>query len=167
MEPIRVLQIIGSVESGGVEAVIMNYYRNIDRTRVQFDFVVHKNGRRSYIDAIKQMGARVYEVTPYSQNLFAFMSEVYKIVKENSYKIVHCNMNAMSVFPLLAAKLGGGTCVFCTTIPRTRGRSLCARSLSACCVPSVPCLPIDTGLARGWRRCGCTARRRCRTVECA
>jgi glycosyltransferase EpsF len=108
MEPIRVLQIIGSVESGGVEAVIMNYYRNIDRTRVQFDFVVHKNGRRSYIDAIKQMGARVYEITPYSQNLFAFMSEIYKIVKENSYKIVHCNMNAMSVFPLLAAKLGGG-----------------------------------------------------------
>ena len=41
-EPLRVLQIMGIVESGGVEAVIMNYYRHIDKSKVQFDFVREK-----------------------------------------------------------------------------------------------------------------------------
>ncbi len=39
-KPIRILQIIGIAAGGGVEAVIMNYYRHIDRTRVPFDFIV-------------------------------------------------------------------------------------------------------------------------------
>ena len=38
--PIRVLQVMGIVESGGVEAVIMNYYRHINKNKVQFDFVM-------------------------------------------------------------------------------------------------------------------------------
>ena len=46
--PIRVLQIMGIVESGGVEGVIMNYYRHIDKSKVQFDFVVHKNPLQSF-----------------------------------------------------------------------------------------------------------------------
>lgn len=37
---IRVAQIIGMAIDGGVEACIMNYYRNIDRSRVEFDFFV-------------------------------------------------------------------------------------------------------------------------------
>ncbi|MBQ5920145.1 MAG: hypothetical protein IIW84_03645, partial [Selenomonadaceae bacterium] len=40
-EPVRVLQIIGIACNGGVESVILNYYRHIDKSKVQFDFVVH------------------------------------------------------------------------------------------------------------------------------
>ena len=83
--PIRVLQIMGIVESGGVEAVIMNYYRHIDKSKVQFDFVMHKGSNPNYIAEVKSMGAKVYEVTPYTQNIIKFTYEIYKIVKEGNY----------------------------------------------------------------------------------
>lgn len=105
--PLRVLQIMGIVESGGVEAVIMNYYRNIDKNKVQFDFVMHKGGNPYYIAEVQSMDARVYEITPYSKNIIAFTYEIYKIIKDGHYDIVHSNMNALSCFPLFAAWLAG------------------------------------------------------------
>lgn len=104
-KPLRVLQIMGIVESGGVEAVIMNYYRNIDKNNVQFDFVMHKGSNFSYISEVQGMGAKVYEITPYTKNIFAFTYEIYRIVKDGHYDIVHSNMNSLSVFPLFAAWL--------------------------------------------------------------
>lgn len=104
--PIKVLQVMGIVESGGVEAVIMNYYRHIYKTEVQFDFVMHKGSNSDYIAEVKSMGAKVYEVTPYS-NPIRFIQEVYSIIKKENYQIVHSNMNALSVFPLFAAYLAG------------------------------------------------------------
>ena len=40
-EPIRILQVVPNMNSGGIENFIMNVYRNIDRSKVQFDFLVH------------------------------------------------------------------------------------------------------------------------------
>lgn len=106
-QPIRVLQIMGIMGSGGVEAVIMNYYRHIDRDKVQFDFVAHKGASEYYVNEIKSFGGSVYEVTPYSKNPIAFTSEIYHIIKEHDYQIVHSNMNALSCFPLFAAYMAG------------------------------------------------------------
>ena len=106
-KPIRVLQIIGDVVGGGVETVIMNYYRNIDRTKIQFDFVVHKGALPQYITKAKKYGGKVYEITSYKSNIFKYTYEIYKIIKENNYKIIHSNMNSLSGFPLLAAYLAG------------------------------------------------------------
>ena len=105
--PIRVLQIMGIVESGGVEAVILNYYRHIDKNKVQFDFVMHKGSNPNYIEEVVRMGARVYEITPYTQNIIKFTYEIYSIIKEGNYKIVHSNMNSLSGFPLMAACFAG------------------------------------------------------------
>lgn len=106
-KPIRVLQIIGDVVGGGVETVIMNYYRNIDRIKIQFDFVVHKGALPQYISEVKKYGGKVYEITSYRANIFKYTYEIYKIIKENNYKIVHSNMNALSGFALLSACLAG------------------------------------------------------------
>lgn len=104
---IRVLQILGIVANGGVEAVIMSYYRNIDKSKIQFDFVVHNDADENYIKEILLMGAKVYKVTPYNQNVFKFMYEIYHIIKSNQYQIVHSNMNVLSGFALLPAYLAG------------------------------------------------------------
>ena len=106
-KPIRVLQILGIVANGGVEAVIMNYYRNIDKTKIQFDFVVHNDADENYINEVLTMGAKVYKVTPYNKNIFKFMYEIYRIIKSNQYQIVHSHMNALSGFVLLPACLAG------------------------------------------------------------
>lgn len=39
-EPIRVLQMIGSLNIGGSQSMIVNLYKKIDRTKIQFDFVL-------------------------------------------------------------------------------------------------------------------------------
>lgn len=105
--PIRVLQIVGMVCGGGVEAVIMNYYRNINRDKVQFDFVIDGNEKSLLDDEIKRLGGRVYHVTPYKENIIKYMCDIYRIMKNYSYEIVHDNMNTMAVFSLFPAWLVG------------------------------------------------------------
>lgn len=106
-QPIRILQILGIVAGGGVEAVIMNYYKHIDKTRVQFDFVVHKDSPVDIREEVEALGGRLYPVTPYYRNPIAFTWDIYRIIKGGHYDIVHSNMNTLSAFPLLAALLAG------------------------------------------------------------
>ena len=53
-EPIRVAQIIGKWLGGGVEAVVMNYYRNIDRSKIQFDFICGEDSTNIPYDEINE-----------------------------------------------------------------------------------------------------------------
>lgn len=106
-EPIRVLQIIGIVCGGGVEAVVMNYYRHIDRTKVQFDFVIDGYEKSLLDEEISSLGGRVYHVEPYKSNIVRYMSQIYHIVREGPYDIVHSHMNTLAVFSLFSARLAG------------------------------------------------------------
>ncbi|WP_315452099.1 glycosyltransferase family 1 protein [uncultured Selenomonas sp.] len=105
--PIRVLQIIGNVCGGGVEAVVMNYYRHIDRTKVQFDFVIDGYEKSLLDEEIQTFGGRIYKVERYSKNVLKQIYQIYRIVKDNNYDIVHSHMNTLAVFSLFAAWLGG------------------------------------------------------------
>lgn len=71
-EPIRILQVIGIAAGGGVESVILNYYEHINRSKVQFDFIVHKDSKADITARVEALGGRVYKVTPYYKNPLAF-----------------------------------------------------------------------------------------------
>lgn len=101
-EPIRIAQIIGKLNAAGVEAVINNYYRNIDHTKFQFDYYIEEDSNCAPPQELVDMGARYYVIPPY-QKPFQYMSELIKKFKENQYQIVHVNMNTLSVFALCAA----------------------------------------------------------------
>lgn len=49
----RVLQVVTYMGRGGLETMLMNYYRQIDRSRLQFDFLVHRDFRADYDDEIE------------------------------------------------------------------------------------------------------------------
>lgn len=102
-EPIRVAQVIGKWLGGGVESVVMNYYRHIDRSKIQFDFICDNDSTNIPYDEIEKLGGRVILVPPY-QKVFKYQKELKRIFKENKYKIVHSHINTLSVFPLYAAK---------------------------------------------------------------
>lgn len=102
-EPIRVAHIMGKMMSGGVESVVMNYYQHIDKEKVQFDFIVDEDSTYIPHEEIELMGGRVIIVPPY-QKIFSYINNLMKILKRNNYKIVHSHLNAMSIFPLYAAK---------------------------------------------------------------
>lgn len=53
---VRVLHVIGKMDRGGAETMIMNYYRNIDRSKIQFDFLVHTEKKGDYDDEIIYLG---------------------------------------------------------------------------------------------------------------
>lgn len=104
--PLKVAQIVGSMNSGGVEGVVMNYYRHIDRDKIQFDFIVLDNSKHIPRAEIESLGGRIYIVPTY-KHFFSYIKNLKKIIKENDYKVVHSHVNALSVFPLYAAKKVG------------------------------------------------------------
>lgn len=58
MQPIRVLHIVTYMGRGGLETMLMNYYRHIDRTKVQFDFLVHRDFEADYDAEILSLGGK-------------------------------------------------------------------------------------------------------------
>lgn len=103
-EPIRVAIVVAQFVTGGIKSYIMNYYRNIDRTKVQLDFLVNNTSDKNYQE-IYNLGGRVYEITPSIKNPIKNIIDTYKILKKNNYKIVHGLTNALNVFPMFAAWL--------------------------------------------------------------
>ena len=105
-EPIRIAQIIGKWLGGGVEAVVMNYYRYIDRTKIQFDFICDNDSTNIPYKEIEELGGKVILIPPY-QKVFKYHRELKKVLKDGNYKIVHSHINTLSVFSLFAAKCAG------------------------------------------------------------
>ena len=105
-EPIRVAHVIGNWLGGGVESVVMNYYRNIDRNKVQFDFLCSESSTDIPYEEIEKLGGRVFIVPNYAK-VFKYQKGLKKIFKATHYKIAHSHISTMSVFPLRAAKKAG------------------------------------------------------------
>ncbi len=105
-EPIRIAQIIGKWLGGGVEAVVMNYYHHIDRTKIQFDFICDNDSTNIPYKEIEELGGKVILIPPY-QKVFKYHKELKKVLKDGNYKIVHSHINTLSVFSLFAAKCAG------------------------------------------------------------
>ncbi len=114
-EPIRVLQIVGRMDRGGIENFVMNIYRNIDREKVQFDFLCHYGREAAFNDEIRAMGGRIYEMPAirdethvYYWKLFEYIGALNKFFKEHKeYKIIHGQMtNTASIYMPIAKKYG-------------------------------------------------------------
>lgn len=112
MEPIRVLQVVTIMNRGGLETMLMNYYRKIDRSKIQFDFMTHRSERGHYDDEIEALGGRIYRMSPIKpgnyRKYFKELDEFFK--KHKEYKAVHSHINENSGFVLRAAKSTGISC---------------------------------------------------------
>lgn len=104
--PIRIAHIMGKMMSGGVEAMVLNYYRHIDRTQVQFDFIIDADSTIVPEEEICSLGGRVFRIAPY-QKPFAYHRELVALFRREKWRIVHSHINTLSVFPLFAAKRAG------------------------------------------------------------
>jgi glycosyltransferase involved in cell wall biosynthesis len=105
-ELIRVAQVVGRMMGGGVEATVMNHYRHIDHSRIQFDFIVQNDSTVVPEDEIKALGGRVFTIPSY-KHLSAYINACEQLFCDLKPTIVHSHMNALSVFPLGAAKRAG------------------------------------------------------------
>lgn len=105
-QQIRVAHVMGKMVGGGVEQVVMNYYRHIDRSHVQFDFIVDSDSTLVPREEIESLGGRVFIIPPY-QHVIAYQKALVALFREQGWEIVHSHVNALSVLPLRAAKKVG------------------------------------------------------------
>ena len=103
---IRVLHVLGRLNRGGAETMLMNIYRNIDKTKIQFDFVKHTNEKCAYDDEIISMGGRIYTVPQYKlYNHLKYKKEWKKLLLEHDeWKIVHSHIRSTASIILKIAK---------------------------------------------------------------
>lgn len=91
---------------GGLETMLMNYYRKIDRSKIQFDFMVHRTEKGHYDNEIVALGGNIYrmpKIRPGNYNLY-FKELDQFFISNPDYKVVHSHINENSSFVLRAAK---------------------------------------------------------------
>lgn len=109
MEPIRVLCVFSSLDRGGAESMCMNLYRNIDRSRVQFDFVKHTPAKGAFEDEITSLGGRIFAAPRYKLYNYIQYTAWWKsfLRAHPEYQIIHGHFFTISsVYLGIAKKLG-------------------------------------------------------------
>ncbi len=108
---IRVLHVLPSLTwCGGIESYVMNYYRHINREKIQFDFITHGNFSADIVEEIENMGGRVYNWEKFNlSKIPKLMKKINEFFCDNQgvYTAIHCHManGAMFYFPV-ARKYG-------------------------------------------------------------
>ena len=90
---IRVLQIVTCMNRCGLETMIMNHYRKLNRKEFQFDFLVHREEEGDYEKEILELGGKIYRISrlnPFSIKYFKELDEFFKV---HRYKVVHCHLD--------------------------------------------------------------------------
>lgn len=108
--PIRVLHVIRLMNHGGVESMIMNLYRSIDRTKVQFDFVQNSNEPAVYDEEILSLGGKIYHCPHYNlKNHFEYIRWWHDFFKSHpgEYPVVHGHLGSTAAIYLGVAKKYG------------------------------------------------------------
>lgn len=107
-QPVRVLQVVTNMDRGGLETMLMNYYRQIDRSVLQFDFLTHREAKAAYDDEIQALGGRIYHLprlVPWSKSYQAALDAFFADHPE--YSVIHVHQDCLSAVILKAAKKRG------------------------------------------------------------
>lgn len=103
-EPIRVLHVFGALDSGGVSNFVMNVYRHIDRTQVQFDFAMTSGKTGLFDEQVLAMGGRIFYFDP----AHSLIDNLQDVLQDNGpFAVVHSHVFFYSGLVLRAAKHAG------------------------------------------------------------
>lgn len=107
--PTRVLHVIGAMDRGGAEALIMNVFRSIDRSRLQFDFLVHEERECAYDAEIKELGGSIYRLPRFvGANILEYRSRCRRFFAEHGdYSVVHGHIGSCAAIYLSEARRVG------------------------------------------------------------
>ena len=103
----RILQVVTYMGRGGIESMLMNHYRHIDRRIIQFDFLVHRDFRADFDDEIEALGGHIYRIPPMNPASGSYRKALADFFRNHPYRVVHCHLNYMSGVVLAAAKKAG------------------------------------------------------------
>ena len=109
MNPLRVLHVVTTMDFGGVETLLMTIYRNIDREKLQFDFLCHNRTESAFSEEIYSLGGKMYKVDGPSHGGFRkYIHSLNSFFKEHpEYQIIHCHNSSDNGIPLWRARKAG------------------------------------------------------------
>lgn len=107
--PIRILHVVGNMDIGGAEQMIMNYFRSIDREKFIFDFIVHTECNCLFDNEIESLGGRIYHFPKFNFfNMFQYRKHWYEFLNShNEYLIIHSHIRSFATFFIDIAKSFG------------------------------------------------------------
>lgn len=109
---IKVLQTGCSSNPGGVECLVTEYYRYINRDGIQFDFLDLYGNGIAFSGLIKTLGGRIYHVADYRKHFIRAAVAIKKILRQGNYDIVHVHMqSAANLLPVLLSLHDGAVVV--------------------------------------------------------
>jgi glycosyltransferase involved in cell wall biosynthesis len=101
----KILHVANMNTGEGVASFIMNYYRYIDREKIQFDFLSHSLSSNNYIEEIRQLGGNVYSAPHYKKNIVKYIIFVNDVISNGAYDIIHCHEFLVSTISLFIARI--------------------------------------------------------------
>lgn len=105
---LRVLQVIGKMDRAGAETILMNIYRNVDHSKIQFDFMVFTDEKGDYDEEIIELGGHIYYMPLFKgYNYFLLCRKFEKFFEKHPYKVVHGHIGSLAPAYLKAARKQG------------------------------------------------------------
>ncbi len=103
----NVLHIMGCSDVGGISTVVLNNYRNIDRSKIHFDIALKTESIGRNAQALVSLGAKVYFLPLKSKGIHQFEIALQKILEENKYDAIHDHEGDTAFIALRIAKKCG------------------------------------------------------------
>ena len=125
-EPIRVLQMVGGLNMGGSQAFLMNLYRNINRTQIQFDFVLDHPDERFFVPEIEKLGGKIYVLPKFNGKNAYEVRRAWNdfFCEHEEYKVLHSHIRSYaSLYLPVARKHGIKTIIHSHSTSNGRGVS--------------------------------------------
>ena len=111
MASVRILQIIGSLEVGGSQNMLINIHKHINKDNIQFDYVLDHcgNEHKFYVKTVKDLGAKIFYLPTFKGwNLIELIKAWHNFFKHHSeYKIIHSHVRSYASIFLSIAKFHG------------------------------------------------------------
>lgn len=103
---IRILHSVSNMDRAGIETMLMNYYRHMDRDKIQFDFLCNKKKTGAYDEEVRKLGGTIYRTPGLNPLRFPqYLKYMKQLFEEHpEYEIVHAHNGALGVYALHAAR---------------------------------------------------------------
>lgn len=105
---VKILQVFGSLRTGGAECRMMEVYRRIDREHFHFDFLILSSGEQYFAKEVLTLGGKIIKLKmPVPWLILSHISQLTKILRNGKYDVVHAHTSYHCGLVMFAAWRAG------------------------------------------------------------
>ncbi len=101
---VKVLHVLSAVNGGGIESMLLTYYKRMDRDKVAFDLVAHKEHGTLLAKEFERLGSKIFYITGQRVSLKQNRKELKELLKNNQYDVIHFHHGILSLGVGIAKK---------------------------------------------------------------